>query len=63
MEGDEIGDEDITTPRRDHITVEQRGQSTPHDGAVLDGLDPQVEGEDEEENGNCFVIVAPSDRA
>lgn len=60
VEREQVGDEDVTTPGRDHVTVEKSSKGTPHDGTLLDTLDPQVEGEDEEEDGNGFVIVTAS---
>ena len=56
----QVGDEDVTTPGRDHVSVEESSEGTPHDGTLLDTLDPQVEGEDEEEDGNGFVVVTAS---
>lgn len=61
VERKQVGNEDITTPGRDHVSVEERSESTPHDGALLDALDPEVEGEDEEEDGNGFIVVTSSD--
>lgn len=58
MQWQQIGDEDVTTPRRHHVSVEERGQGTPEHGAILDSLDPEEEGEDEQEDGNGLVVVA-----
>lgn len=58
----QVGDEDISTPCGDHVAVEQRGQRAPEHGTLLDSLDPQVEGEDEEEDGDSLVVVATSNR-
>jgi len=60
VQREQVGDEDVTTPGRDHVSVEEGSKGTPHDGALLDTLDPQVEGEDEEEDGNGFVVVTAS---
>jgi hypothetical protein len=54
----QVGDEDVSTPGRDHVSVEQRSHCAPEHGAELDRLDPQVEGEDEQEDGNGLVVVA-----
>lgn len=62
MQRDEVGDEDISTPRRNHVSIEQRRQRTPHDRTILDCLDPEEEGEHQKENGNGFVVVAASNR-
>lgn len=61
VERHQTSDEGVTTPRGDHVSVEESAQRTPHDGAQLEGLDPQVEGEDQEEDGNCLVIVRTGD--
>lgn len=60
VQREQVGDEDITTPGRDHVSVEESSEGAPHDGTLLDTLNPQVEGEDEEEDGNGFVVVAAS---
>lgn len=62
VQREQVGDEDVTTPCRDHVSVEEGSKGTPHDGTLLDTLDPQVEGEDEEEDGNGFVVVTASNR-
>ena len=36
----QVGNEDITTPRRHHVSVEQRRERTPEHRPVLDRLDP-----------------------
>ena len=60
VERKQVGDEDVSTPGRDHVSVKQCGESAPHDGTQLDTLDPQVESEDEEEDGNGLVVVTSS---
>ena len=60
VEREQVGDEDVTTPGRDHVAVEEGSKGAPHDRSLLDTLDPQVEGEDEEEDGNGFVVVTAS---
>lgn len=60
VERKQVGDENITTPGRDHVAIEQGTQSAPHDGTLLDTLDPEVEGKDKEEDGNGFVVVTSS---
>ena len=62
VQGQQIGDEDISTPRRDHVSVKQRGQRAPEHGAVLDSLNPQEEGEDKQEDSNGLVVVTTGDR-
>ena len=62
MERDQVSDEHISTPGRDHVSVEQRSQRSPHNGALLHGLDPQEEGENKQENGNGLVIVTTRHR-
>lgn len=63
MQRQKVGDEHVSAPSADHVTVEERSEATPHDASNLDGLDPQVEGEDQQEDGNCLVVVAASDRS
>lgn len=62
MERDKVGDEDISAPSRNHVSVGQRGQCSPHDRAILDRLNPEVEGKDKEEDCNSFIVVAACDR-
>jgi hypothetical protein len=57
----QVCDEDVSTPCADHVTVEEGGKTSPHNASDLDGLDPEVEGEDQEEDGNCLVVVTASD--
>jgi hypothetical protein len=57
----QVCDEDVSTPCADHVSVEERSQATPHNASNLDGLDPEVEGEDQEEDGNGLVVVAAGD--
>ena len=59
----ETGDEGITTPGSNHVTVKEGAKSSPEHGSELQSLNPQVEGEDQKENGNGFVVVAASNRA
>lgn len=60
VERNEAGNEGIAAPGGDHVAVEERTKGTPKDGAQLQGLDPEEEGEDEEENGDSFVIIGTS---
>ncbi len=62
MEGDQVGDEDISAPRGHHVEVGQSGQGGPERRAFLEGLDPEVKGKDEQEDGNGLVVVASGDR-
>ena len=57
----QVGNENVSTPCADHVSVEESREASPHNASDLDGLDPQVEGEDQEENGDSFVVVAASD--
>lgn len=59
----QVGDEDVSAPRRHHVTVEQRSQCAPEDRAILDRLDPEKEGKDQQEDGNSLVVVASCHRA
>jgi hypothetical protein len=60
MERDQVGNEDISTPSRNHVSVEKSTQSAPESGSNFESLDPEEEGKDEKENGNSLVIVAAS---
>lgn len=53
----QVGNEDITTPRRHHVSIEQGSAGAPEHGSVLDSLDPEVKGKDEEEDGNGLVVI------
>lgn len=63
VQGQHVGDEDVSTPRADHVSVEQGTQASPHHTALFDRLDPQVEGEDQQEDCNGLVVVAARNRA
>lgn len=60
MQGDQIGNEGIATPRSSHPVVEESAQRSPHHRPLLDGLDPEKEGEDQQEDGNGLVIITSS---
>lgn len=60
MEGNQVGDEDITTPSRDHIPIKQSSQGSPHNRTVLDRFDPKIEGKDQKEDGYRFIVVTTS---
>lgn len=61
MQRQQVGDEDVSTPSANHVSVEQGSQASPHNASDLDGLDPEVEGEDKQEDGNGLVIVTAGD--
>ena len=61
MQRQQVCNEDVSAPRADHVSVEESREASPHNASDLDGLDPQVEGEDQEENGDGFVVVAAGD--
>ena len=63
MQGDKIGDEDVTSPSRHHVAVEERCESSPHDRSVLDSLNPKEECENKQENSNGLIVVTPSHRS
>lgn len=44
MQGEQVRDEDISTPSGHHVPVEERRQGSPKHRTVLDGLDPEEEG-------------------
>lgn len=61
MQWDHVGDEDVSTPGGDHPAIEEGGKHAPQGGALLDGADPEVKGEHEEEDGDGFVVVRARD--
>ena len=63
MEGQQAGDEGVATPGGDHVAIEEGTEGAPQHGAELEGLDPEVEGEDEEEDGDGLIVVAAGNRA
>lgn len=42
-----VGDEDVTSPSGDHVSVEQGGHRSPEGGSFLESSDPEVKGEHE----------------
>lgn len=62
MQGNQVGDEDIASPRGHHVPIEKRREGSPHDRSVLDSLDPQEKGEDQQEDGNRLIVVATRNR-
>ena len=46
MQREQVCDEDVAAPRRDHVSIEERGQRAPEGRAIFHRLDPQEEGED-----------------
>lgn len=62
MEGQQAGDEGVSSPRGHHVAVEEGAESAPKHGALLQSLNPEIEGEDQEKDGDGLVIVAASDR-
>jgi hypothetical protein len=61
VQREQVCDEDVSTPCADHVSIEESCQASPHNASDLDGLDPQVEGEDQEEDSDGFVVVTTSD--
>ena len=55
-----VCDEDISTPRCNHVSVEQCTERTPHDRTFFHALDPKIEGKDQQKDGNGFVVVTSS---
>lgn len=58
MKWNEISYEDISSPSGHHVAVEESSQGAPHDRSVLDCFYPEKEGENEQKDGDCFVIIA-----
>lgn len=61
MDGDQVIDEGITTPGCGHPVIGKSTQSSPHDGALLESLDPKEKGKYQQENGDGLIVVATSD--
>jgi hypothetical protein len=53
----------LLTPRSHHVEVENGGNSSKERAPLFQGFYPAKECEHEEENGDCFVIVRPSNRS
>ena len=63
VDGEQASNKGIATPGSHHVTVVESAESAPEHGTLLERLDPEVEGEDKQEDGNGLVIVAASHRA
>lgn len=63
VEGNQVDDEDVSSPGTDHVEVGQSGHRGPEDGSSLDRFDPQEVRELERENSDTLVVVASSDRS
>ena len=63
MQGQQVRDEDVSTPSADHVSIEQRTETCPHDAPLFDRLDPQIEREDQQKDSDGLVIVAPCHRS
>ena len=61
VQGKDAGDEGVAAPRSHHVSVEESAESAPEHGAKLESLDPEIEGEDEKENGDGLIVVAARD--
>lgn len=61
MQRDEVDDEDVATPRGNHVEVCQRAQRRVQQRSGLDTLDPQEVGQDQREDSNTLVIERASD--
>ena len=49
------------TPSSDHVKVEERGECSEESASRLQGFDPSVESEHEQEDRDGFVVVGSSD--
>ena len=61
MQGKQAGDEGVTSPGGNHVSVEESAEGTPQHRPLFQRFDPKVEGEDEQEDGDGLVVVAASD--
>lgn len=57
MEWNHVGNKDITSPSGHHIKVEHCTECSPKCASELQCLDPKIEGEHEQENGNGLIVV------
>ena len=60
--GNDVDDEHVASPRRYHVEVAQRAARGDQQGARVHRLHPQVEGEDQSEDGHRLVIVRAAHR-
>jgi hypothetical protein len=63
VEGEQVCDEDVSSPCGDHVKVKEGGESSPKGTSCFEGTDPEEEGEHEQENGNGFVVVGSCHRS
>ena len=61
VERDHICNEDVSSPRRDHVEVEDGSDGAIERRTMLHGTDPAPEGEHEEEDGDGFVVIGSGD--
>ena len=62
VDGDDVNDKHITSPRGDHVEITQSTASRDEKRASVHRLHPQIESEDQSENGHSLIIVRSSDR-
>lgn len=60
VQREQVGDKDVSAPGGHHVTVKQSSQGSPSHGTQFQTLDPQEEGEDQQEDGNGLVVVTTS---
>lgn len=60
MDGDQVINEGIASPGCGHPVIGESTQSSPHDGALLESLDPEEESKDQKEDSNGLIIIAAS---
>ena len=58
VDWEQAGDESVSTPRGNHVAVEEGAHGAPEHGALLQCLDPEEEGKDQEEDGDGLIVVA-----
>ena len=62
MQGEQVRNEHISTPRGYHVTVEKCGHRAPKHRTILDRFDPQIEGKYEQKDGNGLIVITSSHR-
>ena len=63
VEREQVGDEDVAPPGRDHVEVGHRGSQPQGEGAPAHGAVKQVEREDHGKDGHGLVVVDAGVRA
>lgn len=63
VQRDQVGNEDVASPRGHHVSVKQGTERTPERRTELHGFDPEVESEYQQENSNRLIVITPRHRS